>query len=163
MISGYLLSIPGLSKVSINEVSELDMEMLKSFSSSFIELEKSKEYIDWRFTKNPKNKYYYLRLIKNREVIGYVIYKKLMHKHEISEIMLRNPESLKESLQAFNNFSLKKLVFISSLSYLDNNYWKQNLPKLMLKRNSNIFLTVKFEDRSFNNPDNWLIQGGDIQ
>lgn len=158
----YLFPFPFLS-YDIEKVEQINPEFLTNWQTSFFEIKPSVEYIDWKFQRNPRVTFYYLKILKNEKELGYIIYQKNALRVNIVKILIK-PEELNPKL-------FYKLAFyflfherkISCIRFLPNAFWKSVLPKLKLQLPIQVYFTIKTPKTKMLTAENWLLQGGDIQ
>lgn len=163
MAKQCMVSVPYNTKYQSTEVKNIDTSLFRSTSPLF-KINKDREYINWRYERSPKRRYYYLGIERGSEIVAYVVFNKRKFVYEISEILLKDASiSQNEVIKTFLHFAFRRGKIFTSCTYLKNNFWRKSFPLLSLKRNINMFFTVKSADTSFTKVDSWLIYGGDIQ
>jgi len=157
----YVLSLPQLSTLTF---SLTDMLPDTRWESSNYYIDKSADYLDWRYGHNPKNKYHYYSIHQNKNLVGYIICTISVYRIEVIDIIFdQKIIPISEIISAFSGFAYKLRKPITTYTYLPNILWRQAFPLLSLSKKLKIYLTIKSKKTSFYNQNRWLIQAGDIQ
>lgn len=163
MRTRYILPSPLKNRYRIHKVKGVTSKVNLSINDNLFFLERSNQYFDWRFIRNPKVKFEYYEIYKKEKFIGVVVMKKSKYKYEIIKILPLRLDFLKDIINAVSHIAYKKKVALISFSYLPNHVWKSVFPALSISRKIEMYFTVKSLDENTQKVDNWLIQGGDIQ
>lgn len=163
MATQYVFSLPYRTNLNIKKTNSISLKNIEL--SNYFSIIKDDKYLNWRYARNPKNKYEYVKILKNEEIIGYIIYKENRLKYEVIDLLLKNndPELYNEVIRSFAGYSLNQGKILVSYSYLQNKFWRKSFPTASIKNNIDIYFTIKAKDPDLSNLDNWIIQGGDIQ
>lgn len=163
LTTGYFATYRGLFHVKQEKFGFKEVSKVTGVCSDFIQIEKSKDYLNWKFLENPKRKYNLMLLTENSKAIGFLIYTKHKLKLEVHLITLKDPLKLKIVFPSILEFAYGKGAMVVSFTYLKNSFWNKNLPYSFIKKRTDIYFTVKSGKSDFTDTENWLIQGGDIQ
>lgn len=157
----YVFSLPYSSDVQLHEVQKLPSSFLTQHA--VFSLVKNEKYLQWRYMKHPKNTYTYCAITHKNDIIGYIVYKHGMVKHEVKEILLHSytPATVHAVVCAFARFSFLKAKLFVSYTYLPNNFWQQCFTVASFARSIPVYFTVKAL-RTQQDANNWMIVGGDI-
>lgn len=163
MATQYVLSFPYKTKLAIKKTNKISLENIEF--SNYFGVIKSNEYLNWRYVRNPKNKYEYFKILKGEGIIGYIIYKNSRLKYEVIDLLLNTNDTklYNEAIKAFAGFSLSRGKVFVSYSYLENKFWQGCFPASSIKNKISLYFTIKTTDSSLEDPNRWIIQGGDIQ
>lgn len=156
----YLVSSPYFSNFKIKPVESIEQIDL---SQNFLGFQKNVNYINWRYTENPKNKYKIFEIQDPSKTIGFVIAKKNFFVYDVFDVLTLNIEDLKECIRVFNSYAFKDFTPICSYTYLPNKFWNIVFPKISIIKKNDLFFTVKSLNKYLLDFNNWIIQGGDIQ
>lgn len=163
MNTRYVLSLPYKTSLVIKKTDKISWQ--KNECSNFFALFKNDEYLNWRYAQNPKNNYKYFKILKDKDIIGYIIYKNDKIKYEVTDLLLKNYDAklYNEAIRSFAEFSLRQGKILVSYSCLENKFWQECFPILSFKNKISVYFTIKTANTCLLNLDNWIIQGGDIQ
>ncbi len=158
----YVPSFPNIPTIQIVKTNTPEVSFL---DCPYLSVHKPDAYISWRYGRNEKGHYEYFSLSKNNQVIGSLICRTKKYRFEVKELLISSPhpEEYNEAIKSFANYSFFHGKFLVSYTYLDSVFWQHVFPTISRTRTIPIFLTVKSTDPETKNPDNWFIQGGDIQ
>ncbi len=158
----YILSYPYNTKIKFSEV--INIQEIKN-NSKYLQIKKNNPYLAWRYTNNPKIKFQYLEITKNKKVIGYTIFTKNKKYLNILDLLLlnNNQENYFSIYKALSNYAFHKKVFFISTSFLKNTFWENNFPKLSFSKKQKIYFTLKSTNNTLLSLNDWLLLGGDIQ
>ncbi|GAA0079040.1 hypothetical protein UT300005_34190 [Clostridium sp. CTA-5] len=121
---------------NIKQVSNLDERvdiLFKDFSQNYpVIIHRNKQYIDWRYKSNPKNKYYYIVYEDGNNYLGYCIYKLFKSENnyfcDLVDIMAKtNHIYTKLLLYLINLMNSKSIKYINS--------WFTNKDQLDIAKN----------------------------
>ncbi len=167
-VIGKLQTAYWLSKLQNNstttiEVANIPKEYLNNKKHYFSSFVKSKPYYNWRYVRHPKNKYHFIEIRFQNELVGYAVTHISRNVYVVSEIVTdEKPESYRLIFEALRYEALAKKKLIISFTYMPNHFWKLALPSRSLAvKNIEIYFTLKSKSLS-NQPNDWLISGGDI-
>lgn len=163
MVTKYMLSVKSNLDMSVKVVSNLDNVFLNDEKLYGYEISKDFNYLDWRYYRNPKNKFNYLEFINKEQTVGYAVVKNKFPKCEILCVKSKNPDNLGNCINLIRSYAIKNCLFITSFTYLPNGVWDELLTRYFFQKKSGIYFTVKTSIKSFLNSENWIIQGGDVQ
>lgn len=157
----YILSLPQSSNLIFSSINKLpDIK----WKNSNYHIDKSADYLDWRYGRNPKNKYHYYSIHQNQNLVGYIICTISVYRIEVVDVIFNQKViPLSEIISAFSGFAFKLKKPITTYTYLPNILWNRAFPALSLSKKLGIYLTIKSKETSFYNPNRWSIQAGDIQ
>jgi ribosomal protein S18 acetylase RimI-like enzyme len=157
----FLIPRPHLSTYQFIPSTELSFDTI----SGYIQIYKNQPYLNWRYFQNPKNKYQIFDVLYHQQKIGSIIYKKKLFRGELCDINLKtnNPKTWQSVISDFAFYCFLKGQLFSSLTFLPNKFWTVVFPNKFPRINIDIYLTVKSVNNYYQNPNHWLIQGGDIQ
>ncbi|MBP7774609.1 GNAT family N-acetyltransferase [Candidatus Woesebacteria bacterium] len=161
----YTRYVPSLPYISTIQIVKTDTPEISLLDCPYLSVHKPKAYISWRYGRNEKGHYEYFSVSKNNQPIGSLICRTKKHRYEVKELLISSfhQDDYNEVIKAFASYSLFHGKFLVSYTYLKSSFWQHVFPIVSRVRTIPIFLTVKSTDLETKNPDNWFIQGGDIQ
>jgi len=161
--SKYILSLPYATDIKVLPVSKISDDCYQR--THLFHINKNMKYLQWRYSHNPKSPYKCFKLIQKSNIIGCIYCKESRFKYNVSDLILaqQTPESSLSAIKAFSRYALSKGRFVTSYSYLNNDFWKRSFPTISLTKKIPIYFTIKSIETDALQVDNWLIQGGDVQ
>ena len=111
-------SVQSLSLKDLYKIEELFLKVSKSYPENYLSVIRSKEYIKWRYIKNPHNKYFIFGLHKNKSLEGVIIfnienYKKYKNL-EIKDILFTRESIFNILLSLIMKWSIKNEISIAT-------------------------------------------------
>ncbi len=161
----YTRYVPSLPYIPTIQIVKTDTPDISLVDCPYLSVHKTKAYISWRYGRNEKGQYEYFSLYKNNQPIGSLVCRIKKYRYEVKELLMYSfhQDSYSEAIKSFASYSLFHGKLLVSYTYLHTRFWQSVFPALSRARAIPIFLTVKSSDPETKNPDNWFIQGGDIQ
>lgn len=161
----YTRYVPSLPYISTIRIVKTDTPEIPLMNFPYLSVNKTKAYSLWRYGRNQKGHYEYFSLYKDEQPIGFLICRTKKHRYEVKELLIPSchQNDYVEAIKSFANYSFLHGKLLVSYTYLESSFWQHVFPIVSRARAIPIFLTVKSTDLETKNPDNWFIQGGDIQ
>lgn len=161
LLRRYVLSLPTSSNLSFSPIDTIQNVEWPNFS---FHIDKSADYLEWRYERNPKNKYKYYAIHQNQNLVGYLVCNISTYRIEVVDIIFdQKTISISKIISAFSDFAFKLNKPLTTYTYLPGILWHQAFPLLSFSKKLQVYLTVKSKETSFYDPNRWLIQAGDIQ
>lgn len=160
-------------KIPLRLLGVRDFKTVLEDDGRFIQIEKTKEYLRWKYIKRPGQKYLFYRLDENGDDHGFVVLKSSSKKMYVYDIITQDKSSkrVKQILRAIENEACKQKKRIVIVKALENGYWKKIFLKTgflkKMRNKKNYYLTVKFhnhllDEKVILNKDYWWALMGDI-
>ncbi len=129
-------SVYPLYSKDLVKIENLFLKVSKKFPKDYLTVVRSKEYIEWRYLKNPYHKYYIFGLNKNKHLEGIIIFNIVNHKNfkniEIKDIFYTCESSFNILLSFLMKWSINNDISIVTL-WEDFNILKQVSSKIFYK------------------------------
>ena len=112
-------SVLPLSSKDFLKIEKLYLKVSKSQPKNYLSVIRSKEYIKWRYLKNPHHKYFIFGLHKNKNLEGVVIFNTVTYKNyknlEIKDILFSSESAFNILLSFIMKWSMKNDISITTL------------------------------------------------
>lgn len=158
----YRLTGPFKCEINLQEVSSSQLNPLNN-GKNMAHFNYNGEYLNWRYSKNPKNDFLYFSCMFKDEEIGFVILKKRLIKYEVSIVYMNDFTKFDKLIDGLSHYAFKHGILLISISLLPNKLFNNLKEKFIYTKDSGIYFTVKTSEEELNSADNWIIQGGDVQ
>lgn len=139
--------------------------------NQFYTIHKSAEYLHWRYTSKPENKYSVFNIYSGTQLSGYVVTLSKGRYVYILDIVLpvMNTQNLFDSVAAIHNYCIERNIRTVIYHVLKNNVWEDLCRTLRyLKKplfETERYLTIKFHKQPLPgilDSNRWLILNGDV-
>ncbi len=147
-------------------------EPIYTAGMNFVRIDKSLEYLNWRYLRKPNHDYQVYRLIRGTCFAGYVVLRQSGYKYHVYDLITtsENSSDLQNILTATHNLIFELGTRVAIHYVLDNPFWRQVLRGcLRLPRGvTTYYLTVKIHPACFNGGERltqasqWVLMAGDI-
>ena len=129
-------SVLPLSSKDLLKIEKLYLKVSKSQPKNYLSVIRSKEYIKWRYLKNPHHKYFIFGLHKNENLEGVVIFNIVTYKNyknlEVKDILFSSESAFNILLSFIMKWSMKNDISITTL-WEDSNILKKVSKKTFYK------------------------------
>jgi len=157
----YVPCLPSKTNLTVDFVDSIPIYFT---SNKYFSIQKTYDYLNWRYFSNSKNKYHYLKISHGSSTAAYVIISLRKYRVEIVDIIF-NPSktSLSKIVHSVINYFFYQRKLFCTFTYLPNIIWRDVFPVISYTKKLGIYLTVKSENKKYSDAFRWLIQAGDIQ
>lgn len=166
----YLLPLIRLQRtdVVLEPASEFDSYHLRDLPVAGLRLDKSAEYLTWRYLRKPHADYAIYRVLRDRQPLGYAVLRDARLRTHLVDLIA---PAVPDVLTAVQNAALWRRRKRALMAYvLDNAAWRAALRGWLHlpphPRLANYYLTVRPHCEPLPNgwetPDGWHLMGGDI-
>ncbi|MDQ7009603.1 MAG: GNAT family N-acetyltransferase [Candidatus Gracilibacteria bacterium] len=141
-----LLNSDGYNFEEINNSSQIEKIDFNNFNffDDLLKINKTEEFIKWRYFDNPNSNYNFYIIKFNNQIIGYYIFRIQNKIAILFDFDCKKGINKKKFISTFKNISIKKKCLIFKIILLENIFWN-NLFKgfFKLKKNEEIYFTLK--------------------
>lgn len=137
-----------------------------------ISIDKSKEYVIWRYQDHPGIPYLIYSVKKEHRQVGYVVLRSSQFRIDIVDIILEDMQenAVREVIQAVQNLAFHERKQLVVICMLENDYWKRVMKGCLgLKKPTSkaYYLTVRVHKSEIIGSDiyddqSWICMSGDI-
>ncbi len=162
------------SDYKLEKVDNFQADILSKNKINYFNFNKSKEYLDWRYKKNPKKHYNIYKIVLKKEDIGYIVVKYSKLSYTLHELCISNKylSDLNNIMKALEKEAFKNKKLFVAYNVLDNNFWKDIFnSRRYVKKNvqkDKFYLTVKIHNKNLKLRDElldenkWFLTAGNI-
>ena len=129
-------SVLPLSSKDLLKIESLYLRVSKRYPKNYLSVIRSKEYIKWRYLKNPHHKYFIYGLQQNQDLEGVVIFNIATYKNyknlEIKDILFSSETTFNILLSFIMKWSIKNDISITTL-WEDSNILNKVSKKLFIE------------------------------
>jgi hypothetical protein len=164
-----LLTFASATPYSLTCISTFDIA--PSHCDQAIGIEKTCDYLTWRYMRKPFNDYQIYRLAHDGAFAGYVVLREAARRAYLYDI-IADMTNIRVILAAIHNLLIQHNKRIAILYVLANTFWREALRHYVLVPRrlgrQHYYLTVKphsarlRDDQTILGPEQWRLMAGDI-
>jgi Acetyltransferase (GNAT) domain len=153
----------GSKNLSLRNVqNQCEFKLGHFLPNNYIQFTQSQEFINWRYTQNPKVSYEFWQVLNGDTIVAKLIINTTKCFVEISQIWFADVAKSKDIFRFLATYFFGTRFKLTKLIYLSNNLWDSKLPKFKISSKLQTYLTVKSPNPHLLNKENWFIQSGNI-
>ncbi len=136
-------------------------------TDDYYQINKTKEYLIWRYFLKPEGKYVFYLFKKSEKIIWYTVYKIIKNKLYVCDSAFVKNINSEYIVNTHKKIALKQSCYSLTFITIYNDYWRDFLKnRFKIIKNQDLYFTLKqhnqYKKTWLLNKEKWIIQWGDI-